>query len=63
VPLERLCRPPDFALPCAAYYFIGDVEEDFKSDASAIPDPNPAVAFPVAEMLQDVVGGLACFAP
>ena len=56
--VEGACRPAQLALPRRAYDFVGDVEERVESDPAAVPHPDGAVAASVAEVLQNVVGGL-----
>ena len=57
--LQCAGRPAQLALPSGADHLVGDVEKDIKSNAAAVPDPDAAVAAFVAEVLQNVVGGLA----
>ena len=63
VPLQCAGRPAQLALPRRADHLVGDVEEDIKADAAAVPDPDAAVAALVAEVLQHIVGGLARLPP
>ena len=63
VAVERAHGEAQFALPRGADHLARDVEERLEPDASAVPCPDAAVAAAVAEMLQDVVCGLAGFAP
>lgn len=61
--LQCADRPAQLSLPSGADHLVGNVEKDINPDAAAVPYPDATVAALITEMLQHIVGGLACLPP
>ena len=61
--MEGAGRPIDLMLAGGTDDFVGEVEEGVEPEPLAVPHPDATVAEGVAEVLENVVGRLACLTP